>query len=86
MAPCKLLALTSPTGTEPALLIKEDGKSLLVASQQNADLRPARREGEVPMATKSKDRCQARIDEEVELHCAQFHAAVFGFPKHGMLW
>ena len=73
-------------GGDGAVLVdKEDGKSLLFASQQNADLGAERREGDVPMATKSKDRCQDRIDEEVELRCAQFHAAVFGFPKRGML-
>ena len=42
-------------GDGASLIDKEDGKSLLFASQQNADLRAERREGDVPMATKSKD-------------------------------
>ena len=59
---------------------------MLLASQQNADLWTERREGDVPIIRDAEDHGQDRIDEEVELHSAKFHAAVFGFPQHRIFY
>lgn len=58
----------------------------MFASQYDADLGAERGEGDISITAQLEDHFQDCIDEEVDLNCIEFHATVFSFPKHRMLY